>query len=455
LDIYKAKSLLKNKILKLNTKKNDNIGIIRISIKINDDLDPLVWLSMQDSDKKIYWKDRELNLVCAGIGECIGIYGDNCTSYKKIFSEIRQYLTSNTQIRFYGGMRFPYSRIDKNLWRDFGYYYFLVPLFEIIKNKQGTYLVCNIKTPVRNINDIIYELDKITADIQSLNFSMNTRPMYFEYISKTHIPTITQWEHDVTDMVEDIKNNKLIKIVLARQTIFQLKYKFDVFYFLMDKKWKKEKSYQLLIQLNPSVLFIGMPPERIYFRNHRHIETEAIAGTRGRGRSENEDNILSQELKNSDKELQEHRLVSNTLKHNISCFCSSINTEYQENILRLSYMQHLYTKFSGTLLDGVSDDIIISTLYPNAAIAGYPLEKALIRIKEVERFDRGWYSGPFGWISYDSAEFVVAIRSALIKDNFLYLYAGAGLVDGSDAENEWKELDNKILNFSHILKNAS
>ena len=96
-----------------------------------------------------------------------------------------------------------------------------------------------------------------------------------------------------------------------------------------------------------------------------------------------------------------------------------------------------------------------SFLYPNPAIAGYPVKNSLKRIEEIERFDRGWYSGPFGWIGCNSAEFVVAIRSALIIDNFLHLYAGAGLVNGSDPASEWKELDNKILNFISILKNAS
>jgi len=243
-------------------------------------------------------------------------------------------------------------------------------------------------------------------------------------------------------------------VVLARKTTFKLREPFDIYSFLKDPRWEDERTYHFFIQLAPLLFFVGMSPERIYFRKNNYIETEAVAGTRSRGKTAEEDKRFSKELKNSVKELQEHRLVSNMLKEKMSSLCDSVRLELKEEILKLSYMQHLYTKFSGKLVNGISDDIIISALYPNPAIAGYPINKSLKKIEEVERFARGWYSGPFGWITHNSAEFIASIRSALIIDNFLHLYSGAGLVSGSDPLDEWKELDNKIINFTKLLKNV-
>ena len=75
----------------------------------------------------------------------------------------------------------------------------------------------------------------------------------------------------------------------------------------------------------------------------------------------------------------------------------------------------------------------------------------MLKITEMEPFDRGWYAGPVGWISRDAAEFVVAIRSALAKEKALSLFAGSGIVRGSQPEAEWEENENKILNFSRLF----
>ncbi|MCA9150863.1 MAG: chorismate-binding protein, partial [Planctomycetales bacterium] len=80
-----------------------------------------------------------------------------------------------------------------------------------------------------------------------------------------------------------------------------------------------------------------------------------------------------------------------------------------------------------------------------------PTENALAEIARLERFDRGWYAAPVGWIGADSAEFAVAIRSGLVRDNELSLYSGAGIVPGSCAEDEWNEIEHKISDFLLLL----
>jgi menaquinone-specific isochorismate synthase len=83
-----------------------------------------------------------------------------------------------------------------------------------------------------------------------------------------------------------------------------------------------------------------------------------------------------------------------------------------------------------------------------------PRETAIAHIRELEGFDRGWYTGPIGWIGRDGAEFAVAIRSALVHGATISVYTGAGIVPGSNADAEWRELENKLADFRSVLEGA-
>jgi menaquinone-specific isochorismate synthase len=114
-------------------------------------------------------------------------------------------------------------------------------------------------------------------------------------------------------------------------------------------------------------------------------------------------------------------------------------------------VQHLRTAISGTL-SGVADDAaILEAFHPTPATCGLPVDDAMSFIGKHEMFHRGWYAGPFGCVSKDSAEFAVAIRSMLARDSRVELFAGAGIVKGSDAEREWMELEDKISGVLNVL----
>ena len=95
----------------------------------------------------------------------------------------------------------------------------------------------------------------------------------------------------------------------------------------------------------------------------------------------------------------------------------------------------------------------IKILHPTPAVSGYPINKAYQVINQYEQYDRGWYSGPIGWVNAaGDGDFCVALRSALIKDNSIYLFSGGGIVLNSIAENEWKETELKFQTIREIIK---
>ena len=133
-------------------------------------------------------------------------------------------------------------------------------------------------------------------------------------------------------------------------------------------------------------------------------------------------------------------------------FCTSFNREKCPKILTLSNGHHLITKFQGQLKDGINDEDILQFLHPTPALGGAPRKQAMAIIRKLEGFSRGWYGAPVGYVGLDWAEFVVGIRSGLARGKKLSIFAGAGIVQGSQAAGEWDEVENKISNFIKIIR---
>ena len=115
---------------------------------------------------------------------------------------------------------------------------------------------------------------------------------------------------------------------------------------------------------------------------------------------------------------------------------------------------HLFSRMWGTLNDSVTDADLMRALHPTPAVGGVPTGVAMEAIAHHAPFDRGWYAGPVGWIGTDSSEFAVGIRSALIAKTRLSLFAGAGIVEGSVASDEWEEVEQKIFDFLQALSGS-
>jgi menaquinone-specific isochorismate synthase len=112
---------------------------------------------------------------------------------------------------------------------------------------------------------------------------------------------------------------------------------------------------------------------------------------------------------------------------------------------------HLRTKIAGALPEGIGDTHLLRALHPSAAVLGYPRDLARSWLQAHESLERGWYAGPVGRMGRDSSEFAVAIRSALVQGKTLDIYAGAGIVRGSDPDSEWQEIRKKMRQFHEAL----
>jgi menaquinone-specific isochorismate synthase len=194
--------------------------------------------------------------------------------------------------------------------------------------------------------------------------------------------------------------------------------------------------------------FIGASPERLYRRDGRSVESEAVAGTRPRGVSSEDDDGLRDDLLHSAKDLSEHSYVRTGIQESLAPLCEELQMDQDISDMKLARGRHLRSNVRGTLREGVTDAGLLDALHPTPAVGGYPRGGAMEEIRALEPFDRGWYAGPVGWIGADASEFAVGIRSGLVRGRTLALFSGAGIVAGSVPDQEWAEIEQKIGDFT-------
>ncbi|MBM3183994.1 MAG: isochorismate synthase [Chlamydiae bacterium] len=263
---------------------------------------------------------------------------------------------------------------------------------------------------------------------------------------RTFLPDKDAW----ISIVKSALKTALPKVVLARSQILELEETPDPFALAASLKAQIENSYLICIQ-EGNRAFLSATPERLFRRYGNQIESEAMAGTRKRGNTMKEDEKLGSELLKSKKDLSEIEPVQDFLKTQLFPFCEKPPHFSPISLHRTKNVQHLYATCEGELQSGVDDRELLKALHPTPALCGTPKEKALDLIRTLEPFDRGLYGGAIGWQTADTSEWIVGIRSCLIEGNIAYLYAGCGIVQGSDPEEEWEELNHKTKLYERIF----
>jgi isochorismate synthase EntC len=149
-------------------------------------------------------------------------------------------------------------------------------------------------------------------------------------------------------------------------------------------------------------------------------------------------------LRNSEKDAAEQAMVTDFLAAKFSELCRDFSVTPEAEIRKLANVQHRVTTLRGLVKPEVTPEKILTALHPTPAVCGLPRDAARQRIAQLERAPRGMYAGAFGYTDSGTAEFAVAIRSALISENRAVVFGGAGIVEGSDPLAEWKETSWKM-----------
>ena len=203
---------------------------------------------------------------------------------------------------------------------------------------------------------------------------------------------------------------------------------------------------------------IGATPELLVRLSKSLVTSRVLAGTIQKTGNEDRDLALAASLAKSSKDLEEHEYAVRSVANALEPFCSSTNVPESPFVLHLSNVMHLATDVTGVLNDSAKPaDIftLIEQLHPTAAVCGTPTDIAKQLINDLEEMNRGRYAAPVGWIdAHGDGEIAIALRCGLLLEDkkSMRIFAGCGIVAGSDPETEFAESQAKLMPLRTALE---
>lgn len=261
-----------------------------------------------------------------------------------------------------------------------------------------------------------------------------------------------RWADAIDAALSAISAGRIEKVVMARTRRYGCDSAIDPVHVLSLLQAEEPDAYHLMVECGVGRAFVAASPERLFGRVGRTVRSEAVAGTCARGPDGPSDDSLADRLLASDKNRREHDIVTRCIESALRPLTSDLSAAASPRVIRCAHVQHLSTPISGELREGVDDGTVLGRLHPTPAVCGLPVREARSFIEAHEPFPRGMYAGAVGIVTSGESEFAVGIRSALIDGDTLTAFAGAGIVDGSEADAEWLETARKLESFDVLLR---
>jgi menaquinone-specific isochorismate synthase len=236
------------------------------------------------------------------------------------------------------------------------------------------------------------------------------------------------WRSGVHAAQDSIEANLVEKVVMSRQVDIEFDSEVPI-NAVIDRLQRTEPDcYTFHVKG-----LVGASPELLVSLQDGQISSVALAGT-----APNTESLVS------DKMNREHALSSLSVEEGIKAHTVSLDVQ-ERTVLRFGEISHLATRFAGPALSGTTVMDVLGSLHPTAAVSGQPSDSSMKVIREVEPRSRGRYAGPVGWFNVDGeGEFAIALRCGLIASRKATLYAGGGIVLGSDVHSEFAETELKL-----------
>lgn len=410
----------------------DAPGFLAISrvLSLSERSDPLGWLTKQAIYPQFYWQHRDGNEEVAALGQ---VKTFPTLEEAQVFC---QQQAESPTMRLWGLNAF-----------DLTQGYLFLPRFEWrrIGGEAVLWLYLYSETSLRE------EAKQALSLIEQLMPETSIPPLSLNVTGETHHPDFPGWCSLINQATQDIEQAVLDKVVLARATDLVFSSAVSAAGFMAASRRVNLNCYHFLMVFNAKQAFLGSSPERLWQRFERRLYTEALAGTVASDDDDSRAKALADWLLKDDKNQRENMLVLEDICQRLQNAVDELDV-LPAQVIRLRNVQHLKRGIYA-MLKQPDDRICLAQLQPTAAVAGLPRKPARDFILQYEPFDREWYAGSAGYLSIHQSEFCVALRSAKVTENTVRLYAGAGIVSGSVALQEWQEIENKAAGLRTLLLN--
>ena len=259
-----------------------------------------------------------------------------------------------------------------------------------------------------------------------------------------------EWQLRVAKAIDEIEKTDLEKVVLARDLIVNSHRPIDARKILRNLGSEYPSTWIFAVDG-----LVGATPELLLRLSRGMVTSRVLAGTISKTGDDEKDLALAASLARSSKDLEEHEYAVRSVADALDPFCTSTNVPESPFVLHLANVMHLATDVTGALIESkknVDAFTILEKLHPSAAVCGTPTDLAAKVIKNIEGMSRGRYAGPVGWLdARGDGELGIALRCGQIKENEIQIYAGCGIVAGSNPEKELTESNAKFAPMRSAL----
>lgn len=327
--------------------------------------------------------------------------------------------------------------------------------------KQTVKVLSNVYINGQNPDEAYHEaVEKINDVVKRLKKTLPVSPDYHikENMSAHRFVSSFETRHAFEEAVKKSK-----EYIMAG----------DVFQLVLSQRFEKHcgalpfDTYRALRVINPSpymyfldtgeMHIIGSSPEVLVRLTGDVIKLRPIAGTRGRGRTEDEDTVLESELKADEKERAEHIMLVDLGRNDVGRVAKTGTVKVTElmGIEKYSHVMHMVSNVEGKLQNGLSGFEVLKACFPAGTVTGSPKIRAMEIIEELEPVRRGPYAGSVGYFGYSgNMDFCITIRTLIAKGGIIYVQAGAGIVADSKPELEYNETVNKAMGMMKAVDMA-
>ncbi len=264
-------------------------------------------------------------------------------------------------------------------------------------------------------------------------------------------PPPSVWRDLVAHTVAAIAGDAFTKVVLTREVVVRTRAVSEPFGLLHQLRDGHPLCYAFGWQEGEAT-FVGATPELLVSRFGDTVRSEPLAGSAPRGEGGEQDGRFGESLLMSEKDLGEHTPVVDDIAGRLRLLTTDLTVSPRPVLRRFAHVQHLASEVVGRLVVDRSVLDLAGELHPTAAVGGVPRGEALAYIDKVEASDRGWYTGGVGWcLPGGDGEVAVALRCGLLRAGAAHLYAGGGIVAGSDPQAELEETRWKLRPLADLL----
>ncbi|HEU5102161.1 MAG TPA: isochorismate synthase [Roseiflexaceae bacterium] len=401
------------------------------------------------ADERFFWSNPGAEYAIAGVEAAwtLGLAGarrfaDAASAWRVLCEEALiddPFGVPGTGPLLIGGFSFDPLRPATLLWEGYPDGLLVLPRYVLTAADGAAWLTLNtVIEPESSLDAEVEHVARIYDLFDGDPLAKMLAPMGGIRRSEDVMPA-EQWKAIVAQVEQNLRRGELGKVVLARQVQVEGRAPFDPAV-VLDRLRADYADCFVFAVARGDRCFLGASPERLVRLRDGVVRATCLAGSIARGATPEQDQRLGAELMASAKDRAEHEFVVRAIIDALADVCGEQLPNRKPSLMKLRNVQHLFTPIVGRVAVGCDILDVVSRLHPTPAMGGVPREPALEMIRRFEGMARGWYAAPVGWMdARGEGEFAVAIRSALLRGAEASLFAGCGIVAGSDPDREYAE----------------